>query len=138
MESVELRIRELRALIDRHDALYDAGTPRISDSEYDDLYLELERLEKQYPQYFDSESPTQKIKTAIVDGLKTVRHRTPMLSQQKLTTEEDLRKFIEFAGEGKERSFLVQEKLDGITIVLAYENGRIVEAVSRLGSLFRA
>lgn len=131
MESVELRIRELRELIDRHDALYDAGTPRISDSEYDDLYLELERLEKQYPQYFDSESPTQKIKTAIVEGLKTVRHRTPMLSQQKLTTEEDLRKFIEFAGEGKERSFLVQEKLDGITIVLAYENGRLVEAVSR-------
>jgi len=131
MESVELRIRELRALIDRHDELYDAGTPRISDSEYDDLYLELERLEKQYPQYFDSESPTQKIKTAIVAGLKTVRHRTPMLSQQKLTTEEDLRKFIEFAGEGKERSFLVQEKLDGITIVLAYENGRLVEAVSR-------
>lgn len=131
MKLIELRIKELRTWVDQHDALYDAGTPKITDSEYDALYLELEALEKKYPQYFDAESPTQKIKTTIVEGLRTVRHRTPMLSQQKLTTEDDVKKFVAFAGEGQARDFLVQEKLDGITIVLAYENGRLVEAVSR-------
>lgn len=131
MNQIETRIKELRREVDKHDALYDLGNPIITDSEYDALYLELEALEREYPEYYNAESPTQKIKTVIVDGLKTIKHRIPMLSQQKMTTKEDVKSFLDSVWDNEGQDILVQEKLDGITIVLAYENGRLVEAVSR-------
>ena len=121
------RIEFLREEVAKHDRLYDENRPIISDSEYDELYLELERLEREHPEFYDANSPTQRIITTIVDSLEKVRHRVPMLSQQKITTEEEV---VDFVNKNK-GTILVQEKLDGITIVLAYKNGRLVEAVSR-------
>lgn len=121
------RIIFLREEISKHDKLYDENRPIITDSEYDELYLELEKLEKEHPEYYDANSPTQRIVTTIVESLEKVQHRKPMLSQQKITTEKEVVDFV-----NKYNSdILVQEKLDGITIVIAYENGRMVEAVSR-------
>ena len=121
------RIKFLRKEITKHDKLYAQNKPIITDSEYDKLYLELEKLEKEYPEYYDANSPTQKITTTIVESLEKVEHREPMLSQQKITTEEEV---IDFVNKYNS-SILIQEKLDGITIVIAYDNGRMVEAVSR-------
>ena len=121
------RIEFLREEVAKHDKLYDENKPIITDSEYDELYLELERLEREHPEYYDANSPTQKIITTIVENLEKVEHREPMLSQQKITTEDEV---IDFVNKHK-NDILIQEKLDGITIVIAYENGRMVEAVSR-------
>lgn len=131
------KIESLRKEILYHDHLYDTGNPIISDSEYDEKYLELERLEREYPEFFSPDSPTQRITTTIVSDLKEVRHPEPMLSQQKFTTDEEVEKFVsEITKNYLEWSdeliyFLVQEKLDGITIVVTYENGRMTQAVSR-------
>lgn len=127
------RIEELRRIVKEHDVRYDQSMPIISDSEYDELYLQLERLEKQFPEYFDPESPTQKIVTTVVTGLQEVRHRTPMLSQQKFTLYDEVEAFIKsLRGYGNNNiKIMIQEKLDGITIVVSYLNGRMIEAVSR-------
>lgn len=124
---IEKQIKELREEVSLHDARYEANNPIITDTEYDDLYMKLEKLERENPEFFSETSPTQQIKTTIVPGLKKARHRSPMLSQQKVNTKEEVIGFIaDVRGE-----ILVQDKLDGITIVLKYGNGRLVSAVSR-------
>lgn len=127
VQSAEARIKALQDEVTKHDVLYDLGKPVITDSEYDKLYLELESLEKQFPQIVSPESPTQRIVAVIVDSLKKVTHTTPMLSQDKVHTAEDIRKFSKKA----KGNILAQLKLDGLTIVLTYENGRLVSAVTR-------
>lgn len=131
------RIFELREEVRKHDELYDKGNPIISDSEYDSLYLELERLELENPEYFDKDSPTQKIVTTVVSELKNVTHRTPMLSHQKVTTKEEVFAFFntfkKFKGNNRDcdDEILAEEKLDGITIVLTYLQRHLIRAVSR-------
>lgn len=124
---MESKINFLRKEISKHDILYSKNQPIITDTEYDNLYMELEKLERENPEFYSADSPTQKIVTAIVDSLEKVEHRKPMLSQQKITTEKEV---IDFLLKNKS-DVLVEEKLDGITIVLTYENGRMIEAVSR-------
>lgn len=126
-ESIKNEIKELREEITNHDRLYSKNKPIITDSEYDELYLRLEELEKKYPEFQDRESPTQRIVTTIVDGLKKVRHTEPMLSQQKINDKKGLVDFLE----KKEGDILIQEKLDGITLVLKYREGKLLEAVTR-------
>lgn len=126
-EVVRESIESLREEVTKHDMLYSENKPIITDSEYDCLYLKLEKLERENPEFYDENSPTQKIITTVVSNLEKIRHRTPMLSQQKITTEEEV---VDFCNKNK-GTILVQDKLDGITIVLSYENGRLVEAVSR-------
>lgn len=127
IQSAEKQIKDLQDEVTKHDVLYDLGKPVITDSEYDKLYLELEALEKQFPQFVTPESPTQRIVAVIVDSLKKVTHTTPMLSQDKVHTAEDIQKFSKKA----KSNILAQLKLDGLTIVLTYENGRLVSAVTR-------
>lgn len=124
---MDKKIKELQKEITKHDELYSLNQPIITDSEYDDLYMELERLEKENPTVDITDSPTQKIKTVVVSELEKKKHRTPMLSQQKINTEEGIKDFVSNAN----GEFLVQDKLDGITIVLNFNKGRLTSAVSR-------
>lgn len=126
-ETTEELVFNLREEIAKHDSLYEQNKPVITDSEYDALYLELVRLEEENPHLHDPNSPTQKIQAMIVDGLKKVAHSTPMLSQEKVTTEEGVRKFLD-RGHG---IVLVQEKLDGLTVVATDEGKRMTQAVTR-------
>ena len=131
--SAEERIQFLRQEIKKHDLLYEQSKPLLTDSEYDDLYMELVDLENEYPELYDKDSPTQKIYAVVVDGLEKVRHSQPMLSQDKIKTLENLEKFFERytnRGSGKGK-VLVQEKLDGLTIVLKYDKGNLMQAVTR-------
>lgn len=127
IQTAEKQIKSLQEEVTKHDILYDEGKPVISDSEYDKLYMELESLEKQYPQFVTPDSPTQRIVTVIVENLKKVTHTTPMLSQDKVHTAEDVQKFAKKA----KSNILAQLKLDGLTIVLTYESGRLISAVTR-------
>ena len=104
-------------------------TPTLTDSEYDEKYLELESLEKSYPEYYDANSPTQKIYDIEVDGLKKVKHNVLVGSQNKIHTEEEIREFCNTLP--KDSKILVEDKLDGLTIVLRYENGKLFVAITR-------
>ena len=127
MRNVEKRINTLREEVIKHDIAYAKGAPVITDTEYDRLYMELVELESCYPEFITKNSPTQKIYDIEVKGLKKVKHEKPMLSQDKINTEEGIEKFI-----GKENdSILVEEKLDGLTLVLTYQNGVLKQAVTR-------
>lgn len=126
-KNIEKNIQMLRNEVEKHDLLYARNQPIITDSEYDKLYIELEELENQYPEFYSEFSPTQTIKTEIVEGLTRKRHRTPMLSQQKINTPAGVKSFIEQT----EGDLLIQDKLDGITIVLSYNDGHLVSAVTR-------
>lgn len=121
------RIETLRSEIRKHDELYDQGKPIISDGEYDALYYELLDLEKQYPEYYDENSPTQKIYTRMVEELEKVRHTVFMGSQEKIKTWEGVLQFVKrYVGR-----ILAQYKLDGLTVVLTYQNGILQQAVTR-------
>ena len=113
--------------ITRHDELYEAGIPEIGDGEYDDLYFELLTIEREHPDWIVPESPSQKINTVLVSELEKKEHETPMLSQQKTKTKEGVADFVsDINGD-----ITVGEKLDGLTIVLEYEDGKLSCATTR-------
>ncbi len=119
---------KMRTLIERINeadiAYYRDDKPIMSDREYDALYDELKTLERQYGVVLTN-SPTQKVSGEILSELKPVKHTKPMLSANKTKSLEDLYKFCQ----GKEVS--LSWKLDGLTIVLRYEGGNFVQALTR-------
>lgn len=129
------RAEELRALLNHHSNLYyNEDAPTISDQEYDALMRELKALEKAHPELIAPDSPTQKVggsakRTAGV----LVAHRVPMLSMQDLFTEEEVNHFLEDCQEklGEGITFLVETKIDGLSMALRYENGTLVTALTR-------
>lgn len=120
-------LAKIREMVKNFDILYRMEQPVISDTEFDEIYMALEELESLYPEYYDPNSPTQKITDPVIDELKKVKHTTFMGSQEKVKTEEGLRKFLNTI---KGRA-IVQHKLDGLTIVLRYENGKLSTAITR-------
>lgn len=127
MATIEDRILHLRKEVTKHDELYEQNQPIIADGEYDVLYRELVELELKHPEFFEETSPTQRIVTVIVDGLKKVRHNSFMGSQEKANDWETVYKFIQRAN----KAVLAQLKLDGLTVVLHYNNGSLQTGVSR-------
>lgn len=121
------RINELRAEVIKNDRLYEQNVPVVSDTKYDEDYMELVKLELENPEFDDVNSPTQMIYNVVVTGLKKVTHLSPMLSQDKVNCEEDLLKFLL---KSKDK-VIIEHKLDGLTIVLTYINGKLVMAVTR-------
>lgn len=126
-EGIQEDIVQLRREIVMHDSLYENNKPVITDSEYDEIYMRLVRLEEMRPKFYDANSPTQKITTTVVSGLKKVRHAEPMLSQQKINNKAEIIEFVDKAT----GDVLVQQKLDGITLVLKYDEGKLTQAVTR-------
>lgn len=126
-EESKARIAFLQEEVTKHDMLYEQNNPIISDTEYDQLYFELVMLEARYPEFITKDSPTQRIVAVLVDSLNKVAHTTPMLSQDKVHTADDIRKFAQKSSS----RIIAQHKLDGLTIVLTYENTYLVSAVTR-------
>ncbi len=124
---IEQKIKQLREEVMKHDLLYDEGTPIITDSEYDQMYYELVSLEEKHPEFADENSPTKRIYSVVVDSLKKIKHSTPMLSQDKGHTEEDI---VKFANKSDDE-IIAGDKEDGLTIVLKYNNGIYYEASTR-------
>lgn len=131
----EQRARELREQLDHHSRLYyDQDAPVISDAEYDALMRELKELERDHPELVVPESPTQKVgghakRTAGV----LVRHRVPMLSMQDLFSKDEVDAFVTDCQEklGSDTTFLVETKIDGLSMALRYEDGALVTALTR-------
>ncbi len=129
------RVEELRRLIRRHDHLYYVlATPEISDFEYDQIYAELERLEDEHPELMSPNSPTRRVGGRPLDGLEQVAHAHPMLSLDNSYSKDDLRAWYARVGRelGRDPGSLAAElKIDGVSISLIYEDGRLVRAVTR-------
>lgn len=129
------RAEELRELLNYHSNLYyNEDNPSLSDAEYDRLMQELKALEKENPDLITPDSPTQKVGgTAKRSAGVLVAHRVPMLSMQDLFSREDVEHFAEDCREklGEETTFLVETKIDGLSMALRYEEGKLVTAITR-------
>lgn len=127
------RLREkaeaLRAAIRRHDYLYYVlDQPEISDAAYDRLYAELASLEQAHPELVMPDSPTQRMAGAPLPSFPEVRHLAPMLSLESTTDLEELKRFAERTSR---TAFVVEPKLDGLSVEVVYERGRLVRASTR-------
>lgn len=125
----------LRAEIDRHNYLYyvEART-EISDTEFDKLLKQLEKLEHEHPELVTPDSPTQKVAGAPIEGFKTVEHRVPMLSIENVYDESELAEFdrrVSKLLDGEAVEYSVEYKIDGVAVSLIYENGRLIQGVTR-------
>ena len=122
------RVEQLRRLINYHNyRYYVLAQPEISDEEYDLLFRELKQLEEQYPELITPDSPTQRVGAPPAEGFAKVRHPKPMLSLGNVTSPEELwawrERFMKLLPEGTHVSYVVEPKIDGLTVVLHYENG---------------
>jgi DNA ligase (NAD+) len=133
----EERIRELRLAIRHHEERYYIHSePEISDDAFDQLLHELERLEQQYPDLVTTDSPTQRIAGRAVDGFDTVEHIAPMLSLDNAYNEDELKAFDERVRKGAGLgdapvAYVAEMKIDGLSIALTYENGRLLRGATR-------
>jgi DNA ligase (NAD+) len=131
------RITQLRELIRHHENCYYAlDAPEISDEEFDRLLHELERLEAEHPDLVTPDSPTQRVAGHPTESLPTVEHIAPMLSLDNAYTEEELRAFDERVRKGAKLgdtavAYVAELKIDGLSIALTYEDGRLVRGATR-------
>jgi DNA ligase (NAD+) len=130
------RIDELRQDIRRHEELYYVqAAPEISDAAFDALMNELKALEAAHPDLLTPDSPTQRVGGRPTEGFAQVAHLQPMLSLDNAYDEEDLRAFDERVrkGLGLEVSpaYVAELKIDGLSIALTYEDGRLVRGATR-------
>ena len=131
----EKRIATLRDEIRRHEHLYYAlDRPEISDQEYDRLERELRDLEALFPDLVTPDSPTQRVGEKPSDEFPAFVHRVPMLSLDNTYSADELREFEEriFRVVGKrEIAYTAELKIDGLSMALHYEGGRLARAVTR-------
>ena len=144
---VQEKYTKLRNEIEYHNNLYyNEDKPLISDMEYDVLMRELKQLEQEYPELLKNEengesSPTEKVGGTASEKFSKVRHRVPMLSLSNtynISEIEDFDKRIKkiilsenAKDHSKELEYILELKLDGLSISLIYENGALVQAVTR-------
>ncbi len=130
---VEKRIRALREEIRYHSRkYYDENTNEISDFEYDALMRELKSLEAEHPELFDPDSPTQRIGGTVQSGFQKVVHTVRMESLQDCFSAEELREFDErVRGKVEHPSYVVEPKIDGLSVSLEYRDGVFVRGSTR-------
>ncbi|MBP1675468.1 MAG: ligase, NAD-dependent [Bacteroidetes bacterium] len=128
------KIESLRRELEQHNYnYYVLSQPSITDFEFDAKLSELQKLEEEHPEFFDPNSPTQRVGSDISDGFNQVAHVYPMLSLGNTYSEGEVQDFYERVRKGLNEDFeLVCElKYDGTSISLTYENGSLLRAVTR-------
>ncbi len=129
------QIDRLREDIRRHDYLYYVlDKPEISDAEYDKRFRRLEKVQKEHPELVGEDSPTQRVGAPPKDGFGTVEHSIPMLSLANAFSDEELRDFhrrLQQLLGTKRIEYVVEPKLDGLSVELVYRNGRLVRGSTR-------
>lgn len=135
-DTIKARIAELAAQITHHNHLYHTlDTPEITDAEFDALFRELVQLEEQYPHFKSPDSPTQKVGSTRQAEFQSHKHRAPMRSLGNVFSAEELTDFVtriqKFLSITEVPAFIVQPKIDGLSLSLTYENGKLVRALTR-------
>jgi DNA ligase (NAD+) len=134
-KSARRRIDRLRVQIREHDRrYYELDKPAISDADYDRLFAELEALEARFPKLVTPDSPTQHVAGAVARGFRKVRHLAPMQSLQSAVDPEEVRRFdarMRDALHGTRPAYVTEPKLDGLSLEVVYERGRLARASTR-------
>lgn len=134
-KNIKEKINLLKNSINEHNyAYYVLDNPILSDQEYDNLFRELQSLEKGYPEFIDAQSPTQRVGHPVGSGVESFNHRTPMLSLSNAITNEeifDFNKRINKWLNTENVSYVAEPKIDGLGVSLIYENGNLTRALTR-------
>ena len=134
-EKVKQKIKELREKIRGHEhKYYVLNESEISDAEFDQLMQRLEKLEEEHPDLVTPDSPTQRVGGEPLDSFKKVEHRRQMLSLGNAFNAGELRDFAERIGRHipeNEVKYIVEHKIDGLSAILRYEDGRFVLGATR-------
>ncbi len=128
------RIEELKKTLEYHsNRYYNMDDPEISDYEYDSMMQELKKLEKEHPELVTPDSPTQRVGgTAKREAGVLVRHNVPMLSLQDVFSKEEVYNFVnEMKEQLEDPEFVVEYKIDGLSMALRYEDGVLKLAETR-------
>lgn len=134
-DKIRKKVTKLRNEIHYHDyKYYVENNPEISDYEYDQLLKELKDLEGMYPSLQSSTSPTQRVGGMPVEGFPTVEHPIPMLSLENTYSEEEIGEFerrLHRELPGEDFEYVVELKIDGVSISLLYEDGNFLRGSTR-------
>lgn len=129
------RIEELKKITSYHaKRYYDDDDPEISDFEYDMLMLELRNLEKEYPDLITKDSLTQHVGGTVKEGFEKVEHEVPLQSLQDIFDFEELYAFDERVRKSLEVNnlkYIVETKIDGLSVSLEYKNGIFIRGATR-------
>ena len=135
METIKQKIQSLRDELNQHNYnYYVLDNTIISDFEFDIKLKELQKLEEKHPEFFDANSPTQRVGGAITKNFETVAHKNRMYSLDNSYSKEDLQdweKRIQKILGTTETEYTCELKFDGASINLTYENGKFIKAVTR-------
>jgi DNA ligase (NAD+) len=135
-DAIYRRAEELREAIKYHNyRYYVLDDPEISDAEYDRMMRELEKLEAEFPELRDANSPTQRVGAPPLEEFETVTHTIPMLSLANGQNEIEVREFDQrvrrFLGTDGDIAYVAEPKLDGLAVELVYERGNLVVGSTR-------
>ena len=143
MDELAVQAARLRDLLTRYSYhYYVLDAPLVSDAEYDALFNQLKQLEGEHPELQTPDSPTQRVGGATLEGFRKVRHPAPMLSLSNAFSLDDLRAWQERwtrllpDAVAAEVAYVVEPKIDGLTVVLYYENGVFTLGTTRGDGLF--
>lgn len=132
--TVKEKIEKLRIELHRHNYnYYVLNAPEISDKEFDDRMHELQKLEREHPEFRDENSPTMRVGSDINKNFTQVAHKYPMLSLANTYSEAEVSDFYERVRKALNEDFDIccEMKYDGTSISLTYENGKLIRAVTR-------
>ena len=133
MDKIKLRYEELKKQIEYHsDRYYNQDDPEISDFEYDMLMLELKNIEKEHPEFITKDSPTQHVGGKTDSHFAEVLHKIPLQSLQDVFSTADVIAFEERINKTvTSPSYVVETKIDGLSVSLEYEKGIFVRGATR-------
>ena len=135
-QSIQKQIESLRETIRQLNRLYYVeAAPGATDVEYDRMMSELQSLEEAHPEYDRPDSPTHKVGGEPIEGFETVTHRVPMLSIENAFSDEELHEFdariLKLLEENESLEYTIEYKIDGVALSLIYENGVLVQGLTR-------
>lgn len=127
------RIDELVTILNEANYNYHVlDNPTITDQEYDSLFRELQILEEKNPNLVRSDSPTHRVGGVVLDSFKKVTHKIPMMSLGDIFNEDEIRQFdARIKKEGINPTYVCELKIDGLSVSLHYEKGKLVTAATR-------
>src|SRR5436309_15386339 len=134
-KNIDQRLESLREKIRQHEyRYYVLDDPEISDAEFDRLMNELKNLEAEHPELITPDSPTQRVGGKPREGFVKVAHSVPMLSLDNAYSEEELRNWerrVHELSRRKDIEYVCELKLDGMSLALRYEDGKLVRGITR-------
>ena len=133
MNDLKKRVEELTKILNEANYnYYVLDNPTITDQEYDKYLRELINIETEHPELADPASPTNRVGGEVIDKFNKIVHEKPMLSLANVFNEEEIKDFdAKIKKEGYTPEYVCEYKIDGLSVALIYENGKLVRGVTR-------